>query len=218
MNFLSRIKQLGGLRRFLIIDKTCSVRGFTLWFTGLPGAGKSTLSSAVHQALLNRSITNVELLDSEVMRRCLSPELGFTKEDRELNIWRIGWIAKLLNKHGIHVAVAAISPYRATRTQIRKMLGETFIEVFVSCPIEECERRDPKGLYKKARKGLISQFTGIDDPYELPEHPEIIIETNRVSVQEGVRQVLTYLERRQFISSSVVGERATPESEVVVAR
>lgn len=182
-----------------------------MWFTGLPAAGKSTLSLAVYNRLLERGISNVEVLDSEAVRPYLASELGFSKEDRDTNVRRIAWVANLLNKHGIHVLVAAISPYRSTRNEIRRMLGDAFIEVFVSCPVEECERRDPKGLYKKARAGEIHQFTGVSDRYETPENPEIVIETDRMDVEEGVRRVMAWLERHLFIPKLLLRDESSGE-------
>jgi len=178
--------------------------GFTIWFTGLSGAGKTTLSNRVHQLLQARGIGNVEVLDGDVVRTHLSKGLGFSKEDRDTNIRRIGWIAHLLTKHRVPTLVSAISPYREAREEVRKMVertaGEgTFIEVFVDCPVEVCEKRDVKGLYAKARKGELTQFTGIDDPYEIPHRPEIHIKTNEMTPEQGVQSILRHLESRNLI-------------------
>jgi len=170
-------------------------KGFTIWFTGLSGAGKTTLSNMLHHQLQERGITNVEVLDGDVVRTHLSKGLGFTKEDRDTNIRRIGWVAQLLTKHRVANLVSAISPYREVRDEVRKMVEHaggagSFIEVFVDCPVEVCEQRDVKGLYAKARKGEIKQFTGVDDPYENPHKPEVHIRTDQTSAAEGVSGIL----------------------------
>jgi adenylylsulfate kinase len=179
-------------------------RGFTLWFTGLPRSGKSTISRAVYQSLLRLGVSRCELLDGDVVRTHISQGLGFSKLDRDTNILRIGWIAQLLTKHGVPTLVAAISPYRETRKQVREMViaaggPNSFIEVYVRCPLEECIRRDTQGLYARARRGEIKGMTGIDDPYEEPEGPEIILETARLDLESEVRTVLQYLESRGLI-------------------
>jgi len=179
-------------------------RGFTLWFTGLSGAGKTTLSSLVHHRLQTLGITNVEVLDGDVVRTHLSKGLGFSKEDRDTNIRRIGWVAQLLTRHGVPTLAAAISPYRDVRGEVRKMVetvgGEgSFVEVFVDCPLEVCEKRDVKGLYAKARRGEIKQFTGIDDPYEPPLSPELHIRTDKVTPEEGAEAILSFLGRTGLI-------------------
>ena len=173
-------------------------KGFTVWFTGLSGAGKTTLSSLLHHQLQDKGITNVEVLDGDVVRTHLSKGLGFTKEDRDTNIRRIGWVAHLLTKNKVPNLVSAISPYRDVRDEVRKMVEQTagegtFIEVFVDCPVEVCEGRDVKGLYAKARKGEIRQFTGIDDPYEAPHRPEDHIRTDHVTARQGVEMILGHL-------------------------
>jgi adenylylsulfate kinase len=173
-------------------------RGFTVWFTGLSGSGKTTLSSLVHHRLQERGITNVEVLDGDVVRTHLSKGLSFSKEDRDTNIRRIGWVAQLLTKHGIPNMVAAISPYREVRDEVRGMVEKAggkggFIEVFVDCPVEVCEQRDTKGLYAKARRSEIKQFTGIDDPYEPPENPEIHVRTDELAPEECAEEIMDYL-------------------------
>ncbi|MDQ3991941.1 MAG: adenylyl-sulfate kinase [Actinomycetota bacterium] len=172
--------------------------GFTVWFTGLSGAGKSTIAEGVAGELDRRGV-RWELLDGDVVRLNLSKGLGFSKEDRDTNILRIGWVAERLAYHGAAVLVSAISPYREARDTVRKHVPQ-FIEVFVSCPVEECARRDVKGLYHKAMRGEITGFTGVDDPYEPPEAPELVLETDRMSVQECVARVVGVLEERGLIA------------------
>lgn len=180
-------------------------KGFCIWFTGLSGAGKSTVSEAVHHALRDRGIMNVEILDGDVVRTHLSKGLGFSKEDRDTNILRIGWVCQLLARHGVPVMSAAISPYRKTRDKVRAMVEEAagkgaFIEVFVEASVEECARRDVKGLYAKALRGEIKEFTGVSDPYEPPEAPELVLNTERETLDESAAKVLAYLEEHGFIA------------------
>jgi adenylylsulfate kinase len=167
--------------------------GFVLWFTGLSGAGKTTLSRRVRDLLAQGFGLDVELLDGDEVRTKLTPELGFSKEDRDRNIRRIGWVAELLSRHGVVVLVAAISPYRAVREEVRGRIGR-FVEVYVRCPLEVLESRDTKGLYAKARAGLIANFTGISDPYEEPLAPEAVAETDRESVAESAARVVAVLQ------------------------
>ncbi len=179
-------------------------KGFTIWFTGLSGAGKTTLSSMLHHRLQEKGITNVEVLDGDVVRTHLSKGLGFTKEDRDTNIRRIGWVAQLLTKHRVPNLVSAISPYREVRDEVRKMVEHaggpgSFVEVFVDCPVSVCEERDVKGLYAKARKGEIKQFTGVDDPYETPHRPEVHIRTDQTGVEPGVALILEHLSKKGLL-------------------
>ena len=167
--------------------------GFTLWFTGLSGAGKSTIAEIVGPELERRGIL-VDHLDGDVVRTNLSKGLGFSREDRDTNIMRIGFVAKLLTRHGAGVIVAAISPYRETRDLVRKMIGDGFVEVFVATSLEECERRDVKGLYAKAFAGEIKEFTGVSDPYEPPLEPEITVETEGRTPQQSADEVIARLE------------------------
>lgn len=172
-------------------------KGFILWFTGLSGSGKTTLSKAIEPELKARGC-RVEILDGDVVRTNLSKGLGFSQEDRDTNIRRIGFVAHLLSRNGVVAMTAAISPYRAIRDEIRAM-EPNFVEVYVTAPLEVCEGRDVKGLYAKARAGEIKGFTGIDDPYEEPVNPEIICYTERESVEESVKKVLTKLEQLGYI-------------------
>lgn len=165
-----------------------SQRGLTVWFTGLSGAGKTTICRAVQTELLAHGLP-VEVLDGDVIRKYLSKDLGFTKQDRDENIRRIAFVSQLLTRNGIVVLVSAISPYRASRESARKSIG-SFLEVYVNAPLSVCEQRDTKELYKKARSGKIQGFTGIDDPYEPPESPEVICNTATESVQESAKKVV----------------------------
>lgn len=172
-------------------------KGFILWFTGLSGSGKTTITKALEPELKARGC-KVEILDGDVVRTNLSKGLGFSQEDRDTNIRRIGFVANLLSRNGVVAMTAAISPYRAIRDEIRAM-EPNFVEVYVTAPLEVCEGRDVKGLYAKARAGEIKGFTGIDDPYEEPVNPEIICYTERESVEESVKKVLTKLEQLGYI-------------------
>lgn len=168
-------------------------KGFTLWFTGLSGAGKTTVSSQVAEELKRRG-HKVEVLDGDVVRTNLSKGLGFSREDRDINIRRIGFVCHLLTRNGVVAIAAAISPYAEIRRENRKLIGD-FVEVFVSCPLEKLVERDTKGLYKKALAGEIDNFTGVNDPYEDPENAEIILETEKETVEESVAKVLKTLEK-----------------------
>ncbi len=178
----------------LTISNGARPRGLTIWFTGLSAAGKTTLNEAVRQCLQAKGYA-VESLDGDVLRQNLWKDLGFSKPDRDENIRRIGYVANLLSKNGIIVLVSAISPYRAARDQVRSHVGD-FIEVFVNAPLNVCEQRDRKGLYRKARSGELSGFTGVNDPYEAPFDPEIECHTDRETVGESVEKIMRYLETR----------------------
>jgi sulfate adenylyltransferase len=176
-------------------------QGFTVFLTGLSSSGKSTIANALLVTLLESGGRNVSLLDGDVVRKNLSSELGFSREHRDLNILRIGYVAAEISKNGGVAICAPIAPYRATRRKVREMIEASggFIEVFVSTPLEVCERRDRKGLYAKARAGKIKGFTGIDDPYEEPEHAEIVIDTQTLSPQLAAQRILIRLESMGFI-------------------
>jgi adenylylsulfate kinase len=176
-------------------------KGFCLWFTGLSGAGKTTISKIVEGELEQRR-NRLEILDGDIVRENLSKGLGFSKEDRDTNIRRIAFVADLLSRNDVPVITAAISPYREIRDEARKRMGERFIEVYAQAPLEVCEERDVKGLYAKARAGEIKEFTGISDPYEPPENPEILIETDKQSPEESAQQILDYLEGRDLIPAA----------------
>ena len=169
--------------------------GLTLWFTGLSGAGKSTISEIVETELRARGL-KVEVLDGDVVRTNLSKGLGFSKEDRDTNIRRIAFVADLLSRNGVVAITAAISPYREIRDEARELMGDRFVEIYVKASVEECARRDVKGLYEKAFKGEIKEFTGVSDPYEPPLNPEITIDTEAQSVEESAALVLAYLASR----------------------
>ncbi|MBB3868839.1 adenylyl-sulfate kinase [Geobacillus sp. NFOSA3] len=170
-----------------------------LWFTGLSGSGKSTIANAVSKKLFDLGIQNY-VLDGDNIRHGLNKDLGFSVEDRTENIRRIGEVAKLFVDSGQFVLTAFISPFAQDRELVRNLVEkDEFIEIYVKCPLEECERRDPKGLYKKARNGEIRDFTGIDSPYEAPVSPELILETDRYTIDECANQVLAYLRNRNFI-------------------
>lgn len=177
-------------------------RGAVLWFTGLSASGKSTLAIEVEKALFREGYFSY-VLDGDNIRHGLNGDLGFSAQDRTENIRRIGEVAKLFAESGALCLTAFISPYRQDRDRVRDLMSRSndFVEVHVSCPVEVCEARDPKGLYRKARAGEISNFTGIDAPYEAPEAPELVVETNVYDVKACVDQVLAYLRQHGFISS-----------------
>jgi sulfate adenylyltransferase len=174
-------------------------QGVCVWFTGLSGAGKSTTAEVLTERLLEHG-RQITLLDGDVVRTHLSKGLGFSKDDRDTNIRRIGFVAAEIVRHGGIAVCAAISPYRATRNEVRQMVGpDRFVEVFVDTPLEECERRDAKGMYAAARRGDISGWTGIDDPYETPEHAEIVLDTVRSSAADNAQRILEHLQLAEFV-------------------
>ncbi|MBI2172559.1 MAG: adenylyl-sulfate kinase [Chloroflexi bacterium] len=181
-------------------------RGVTIWFTGLSGAGKSTIADKV-EAYLRAAGRKVEVLDGDVVRTNLSKGLGFSKEDRDTNIRRIGFVGKLLTRNGVAVLVAAISPYRDVRDEVRRDIGD-FVEVYVHCPLDELVRRDAKGLYAKALRGEIQNFTGVSDPYEEPLHPEVVVHTDRETAEESVAKVIAKLEELGYVAPKRVAAAA----------
>ena len=172
-------------------------KGFTLWFTGLSGSGKSTLAERVRDILLERGM-KVEVLDGDIVRQNLSKGLGFSKEDRDTNIRRIGFVCHLLTRNDVVAIGAAISPYKAIRDENRKLIGR-FVEVYCKCDIETLKGRDPKGLYEKALRGEIKNFTGVSDPYEAPENPEVIVDTASEDADASVNKILLTLEQLGYI-------------------
>lgn len=173
-------------------------KGVTVWFTGLSGSGKSTIARIVEKRL-KKAGRKVEILDGDVVRTNLSKGLGFSKEDRDTNIKRIGFVCHLLTRNDVIVLSAAISPYREVRDYNRSLIGN-FIEVYAKCPLETCAERDTKGLYKKAMAGEIKGFTGVDDPYEEPLHAEVICETGKETPEESAEKVLQKLEELGFVT------------------
>ncbi|MEB6342926.1 adenylyl-sulfate kinase [Mammaliicoccus sciuri] len=174
-------------------------KSVVIWFTGLSGSGKSTISVALEKALFEQNITSYRL-DGDNIRHGLNQNLGFSPEDRKENIRRIGEVGKLMVDAGVVTMTAFISPYEEDRNTVRDILEDgEFIEVFTKCSIDECESRDPKGLYKQARSGEIKEFTGINAPYEEPSNPEIVIDTENESVEESVEKIVAYLKENQYL-------------------
>src|SRR5258705_3150756 len=182
-------------------------RGFTVWFTGLSGVGKSTLATALESELAGRGL-KVEILDGDEVRTNLSKGLGFSREDRDTNIRRIGYVARLLARNGTGIIAAAISPYGHVRAEVRRSIesdGAAFIEVFAKCPLDVLVERDVKGLYKKALAGEIKEFTGVSDPYEAPVDPDVTVETDSETVEQSIRKIIEELARRGFVSMAQDG-------------
>jgi adenylylsulfate kinase len=190
-------------------------KGFTLWFTGLSGAGKTTISEHLAKELAQRH-SKLEILDGDVVRENLSKGLGFSKEDRDTNIRRIAFVADLLSRNGVPVITAAISPYRVLRDEARELMGDRFVEAHVKASVEVCAERDTKGLYKKAFAGEIKEFTGVSDPYEPPLDPELTLDTENESPEESAEKILVYLEERNLIPAAqragVGGNSGSPSS------
>jgi len=190
-------------------------KGFTLWFTGLSGAGKTTISEHLSKELEARG-SKLEILDGDVVRENLSKGLGFSKEDRDTNIRRIAFVADLLSRNGVPVITAAISPYRELRDEARELMGDRFVEAYVKASVEVCAERDVKGLYEKAFAGEIKEFTGVSDPYEPPLDPELTLDTENESPEESAEKILAYLEQRELIPSAqaagVGGNSGSPSS------
>lgn len=186
-------------------------QGFTLWFTGLSGSGKSTLAHKVEELLLERGL-KVEVLDGDVVRQNLSKGLGFSKEDRDTNIRRIGFVCHLLTRNDVVAIGAAISPYQEIREENRRLIGR-FVEVYCKCPLEVLKERDVKGLYEKAERGEIANFTGVSDPYEEPLNPQVLVETDRESVDESVGKIMSTLEIMGYIPAVPGAQGYTSEEE-----
>ena len=190
--------------------------GVTIWFTGLSGAGKSTVANLVKERLQGMG-RRVELLDGDEVRKNLSSGLGFSKADRDANIRRIAYVAKLLTRNGVVAITAAISPYQEIRDEARREIGN-FVEVCVDCPLEVCEQRDVKGLYKKARSGEIPQFTGVSDPYEAPVNPEVHLHTDRENPDQDVELILSKLADLGYLSREAAGAYNEDEEALVSER
>ena len=190
-------------------------KGFTLWFTGLSGSGKSTLSQMLTERL-RKAGAKVELLDGDVVRTNLSKGLGFSKEDRDINIRRIGFVCNLLTRNGVAAIAAAISPYKAIRDENRALVGR-FVEVYVECPLETLTERDPKGLYKKALSGEIKNFTGVSDPYEPPENAEVVVDTGSETIDESHDKIIRTLELMGYVPAET-GAAYSPEQEAKIKK
>lgn len=193
-------------------------KGFTLWMTGLSGAGKTTLTTKLVSELCNQGLA-IEVLDGDEVRTNLSKGLGFSKEDRDTNIRRIGYVSRLLSRNGVGVITAAISPYRAIRDEVRRSIeadGAVFIEVYVKCPIQVLAERDVKGLYKKALAGEIKEFTGVSDPYEEPLEPEVVVSTDQETLEVSAHKILSVLARRGLVRRvENTGQASMPYQRVV---
>lgn len=192
------------------------MKGFTLWFTGLSGSGKSTLAQAVDRELRRRGL-KVEILDGDVVRTNLSKGLGFSKEDRDINIRRIGFVCNLLTRNEVVAIAAAISPYKAIRNENRELIGR-FVEIYCECPLQVLADRDVKGLYKKAMAGEIKGFTGVDDPYEAPENPEVVIHSDRETVAESAQKILRTLELMGYVPPDPEASQIPVEEEAEIKK
>jgi adenylylsulfate kinase len=173
-------------------------KGFTLWFTGLPASGKTTTAEAVLKELKKYNL-KIEKLDGDIFRNNLTKDLSFSKKDRDENLRRVGFVANLLSRNNIIVVASFISPYKKQREYLRKNVYN-FIEIFVDSPLSVCEKRDPKGMYKKARSGKIKNFTGVDDPYEIPKSPDIHLNTSEGKIKNNVKKVMDYLFEKRFLT------------------
>ncbi len=178
----------------------CLDRGFVVWFTGLPGSGKTTIANAVASKLRELGY-KVEVLDGDWVRKTINPDAGFTREERRIHLRRVAWIARLLARNGVIVLCSFVSPYRSVRRELREIVEEEapFIEVYCKCSLQECIRRDPKGLYRKALRGEIKHFTGISDPYEEPENPELTLDTEHETPNKNAEKVLMKLKELNLI-------------------
>lgn len=186
-------------------------RGFTVWFTGLSGAGKTTVSKIVAETLIRRG-KKVEVLDGDIVRQNLSKGLGYSKEDRDINIRRIGFVCNLLSRNGVVAVAAAIAPYEAVRLENRNLIGD-YVEVHVDCPMDVLIERDVKGLYKKAMAGEIKNFTGVSDPYEPPKNAEVVADTSTESPEESARKVINKLEEMGYLEAEKTISGYTKEEE-----
>ena len=175
----------------MVMSMACDEKGFVVWLTGLPGSGKSTVAKLIYN-YFKRLSRRVELLDGDSVRPWLSPEAGFTREDRTRHLRRVMFVANLLARNGVVVIASFVSPYRDVRQMARKLIKE-FVEVYVKCPLELCMKRDPKGLYKKALAGELNHMTGLDDPYEEPENPEVIVDTSIMSPDDCFKKIIEKL-------------------------
>jgi adenylyl-sulfate kinase len=193
------------------------MKGFTLWLTGLPCSGKSTLAKEIEGIFLERGMS-VEVLDGDEVRRNLTKDLGFSREDRENNIRRIGYVSKLLSRNGVVTIVAAIAPYQSIRDEVRESIGRRYIEVYLEAPVEELIKRDVKGMYKKALAGEIKNFTGIDDPYEPPEKPEVHVKTAEETVEESTNKIVYTLELLGIIPSTGTNNYTDEEEDAIKTR
>ncbi len=187
-------------------------KGVTIWFTGLPSSGKSTIARVLERGFRQAGL-KVELLDGDVVRTNLSKGLGFSKEDRDTNIKRIGFVCHLLARNDVIAIAAAISPYREVRDYVRRLIGN-FVEVYAKCPIGECEKRDVKGLFKKARAGEITGFTGVDDPYEEPLRPEVVCETDKETPEQSAEKVVRKLEELGYLTEVLRPARGGSQDDV----
>jgi len=190
--------------------------GFTLWFTGLSGAGKTTLAHRLRDILLERGL-QVEVLDGDVVRQNLSKGLGYSKEDRDTNIRRIGFVSHLLTRNGVVAIAAAVSPYREIRDENRRLIGR-FVEVYCQCDLETLKQRDPKGMYEKALRGEIANFTGVSDPYEPPEQAEVVCDTALEDVETSVGKIVRKLEEMGYLPPPAVSVYTTEEEEAIKQR
>lgn len=194
-SFMNKMREIIWHAGKVTKEQKSQLLGFSnkvLWFTGLSGSGKSTLSREIEKKLHENGIISY-CLDGDNIRHGLNSNLGFSEEDRKENIRRIMEVAKLFYDSGIFVLISFISPYRDIRDQARNLIGKDFVEIFVNCPLEECERRDVKGMYRKARRGEIKEFTGISAPYETPEKPEITVNTHQENIEDSVNRIMRYL-------------------------
>jgi adenylylsulfate kinase len=193
-----------------------SFPGFTIWFTGLPCSGKSTISVLLAE-IIRKERGMVEIMDGDVVRTNLSKGLGFSREDRETNLNRIAFVCNLLSRNGVPVIAAAISPFENCRTWARDLIGDNYIEVYARCPIEKCIERDVKGMYKKALAGEIKGFTGIDDPFDEPTDPEVICDTDQETAEESTAKIVKYLRERGFLPAKA-GANGSGDKAKVKAR